>query len=288
MSTSDKLIINAAITGCVHRKSDTPHLPVTITEIVDCARQVQEAGASIVHFHAREEDETPSCDPGIYTELVERVREACGDLIVCVSLSGRHFTSLEDRSASLASKPDMASLILGSMNFPSGPNNNPPEMIKALAERTYAAGAVPEMEVFEAGFINYAKHLIVKGVLHPPYYFNIILGSLGSAPLDLIGLGHMIEILPPGATWSVGGIGRYQLDANVIGIAAGGHVRVGIEDCIHLGRDRQTLADNRKLVERIARIGREMGREPATPEEARNIIGLKYNKQAVEVLGVPG
>ena len=286
MSSPDKLIINAAITGCVLRKSDTPYLPVTVEEIVDCAVRVRDAGASIVHLHARGPDESPSCDADLYTELVSRIRQACGDLIVCVSLSGRHHSSLEDRSAALSSKPDMASLILGSMNFPSGPNSNAPEMIQALAERTYAAGAVPEMEVFEAGFINYAKHLIVKGVLHPPYYFNIILGSLGSAPLDLTGLGHMIDILPPGATWSVGGIGRFQLDANVIGIASGGHVRVGIEDCAHLERKREILAENAQLVGRIARIAREMGREPATPEEARKMIGLKKHVP-VEVMGVP-
>jgi uncharacterized protein (DUF849 family) len=166
------------------------------------------------------------------------------------------------------------------MNFATQPSVNSPETICALAERIYAAGAVPELEVFEAGFINYAQHLIKKGVLRSPHYFNIILGSLGAAPLDLVGLGHMVSLLPTGATWSVGGLGRYQLDANVMSIAAGGHVRVGLEDCIHLDRNRAVLADNVQLISRVARIARETGREPATPDEARQIIGLNARMPA--------
>jgi uncharacterized protein (DUF849 family) len=160
------------------------------------------------------------------------------------------------------------------MNFISGPSVNAPDTIQELAARIHAAGAVPELEVFEAGFANFASYLARKGILRPPHYANIILGSLGAAPLDLVGLGHLVGLLPAGATWSVGGLGRYQLDANVMGIAAGGHVRVGLEDNIHYDRGRQDLADNPSLVARIARIGREMGREPATPAEARAVIGL--------------
>lgn len=274
MNPTHKLIINAAITGCVLRKSDTSHLPITIAEIVDCARRVQDVGASIVHLHARAADESPSHDPQAYRELVDCVREACGDLIICVSLSGRFDSDPEKRTAALASCPDMASLTLGSMNFATQPSVNSPETIGLLAERIHEAGAVPELEVFEAGFANYAAYLIKKGVLRPPHYFNIILGSLGTAPLDMVGLGHIVSLLPPGAIWSVGGLGRYQLDANVMAIAAGGHVRVGLEDCIHLDRERTILADNVQLISRIARIAREMGREPATPEKARQMIGL--------------
>ena len=270
----DKLIINAAITGCVLGKDNTPHLPITIPEIVECARRVQDAGASIVHLHARTADGSPSYDEEAYCEIVDSVRRECGDLIVCVSLSGRHVGGIEQRTAALASRPDMASLTIGSMNFPTQPSINSPDTICALAERILAVGAVPELEVFEAGFISYASYLIKKSVLRPPFYFNIILGSLGAAPLDLVGLGHMVSMLPAGATWAVGGLGQYQLDANVMSIAAGGHVRVGLEDCIHYDRERNQLADNAQLVNRIARIAREMGREPATPAEARRMIGL--------------
>jgi len=275
MILSNKLIINAAITGCVLRKSDTPYLPVTVPEIVDCACRVKDAGASIVHLHARGPDESPSCETDTYCEIVDRVRQSCGDLIICVSLSGRYHTNPAERASALASKPDMASLTLGSMNFASEPNINAPETIKSLAKFIYEAGAVPELEIFDLGFINYAKYMIRKDLLRPPHYFNIILGSLGTAPLDLVGLGHIIDFIPSGSTWAVGGLGRYQLDANVVAIASGGHVRVGIEDNIYFDRNFTELADNARFVERIARIAREMGREPATPSEAREIIGLK-------------
>jgi uncharacterized protein (DUF849 family) len=151
---------------------------------------------------------------------------------------------------------------------------NAPETIAGLAARIQAAGAVPELEAFEAGFVNYARYLIRKQVLRPPYYFNLILGALGAAPLDPLGLGHMVALLPPGAIWSVGGLGQYQLDANVMALAAGGHVRVGLEDDIHFDRARTELADNTRLVDRVARIAREMGREPATPAEVRTMLDL--------------
>lgn len=275
MNHKDKLIINAAITGCVIGKTDTPYLPVTVSEIVDCVKQVQDAGASIVHLHARADDGSPSYEADTYCEIVDRVRKECSDLIVCVSLSGRHVQDIEKRAAPLAAKPDMASLTLGSMNFPTQPSVNSPETIRELAVRAIAAGAVPELEVFEAGFINYASYLIKKSVLKPPYYFNIILGSLGAAPLDLMGLGLMVSMLPPGSTWAAGGIGQYQLDATVMAIASGGHVRVGLEDCIYYDRGRTELADNFGLISRIARIAREMGREPAAADEARQMIGLR-------------
>ncbi|MBN1193617.1 MAG: 3-keto-5-aminohexanoate cleavage protein [Coriobacteriia bacterium] len=274
MTESNKLIINAAITGCVLSKDNTPYLPITTSEIVECARRVRDAGASIVHLHARTADGSPSYDEDTYCEIVDGVRRECGDIIVCVSLSGRHVGGIEQRTAALVSRPDMASLTIGSMNFATQPSINSPDTIRALAERILAVGAVPEIEVFEAGFVNYASYLIKKSVLRPPYYFNIILGSLGAAPLDLVGLGHMVGMLPAGATWSVGGLGQYQLDANVMSIAAGGHVRVGLEDCIHYDRGRSQLTDNAQLIIRIARIAREMGREPATSAEARRIIGL--------------
>jgi len=160
------------------------------------------------------------------------------------------------------------------MNFISGPSVNAPDTIRELARQIHAADAVPELEIFEAGFATFATYLARKGILRPPHYANIIVGSLGAAPLDLVGLGHIISLLPAGTTWSVGGLGQFQLDANVMSIAAGGHVRVGLEDNIHYDRARRDLADNARLVARIARIGREMGREPATPAEARSLIGL--------------
>jgi 3-keto-5-aminohexanoate cleavage enzyme len=274
VSDGAKLIVNAAITGCVMTKAGNPHLPVTTEEIVACSRRVQQAGASIVHLHARDAAQRPVCGERVYCEIVAAVREACPELIICVSLTGRHNVDVNQRAAALASRPDMATLTLGSLNFPTQASVNSPETICSLARQIREAGAIPELEVFEPGFANYAKYLIHKGELSPPHYFNIILGSLGSSPLDLIGLGHIISLLPEGAIWAVAGIGRYQLDANVIGIAAGGHVRVGLEDNPWFDRGRREPADNARLVDRIVTIGRSMGREPASAAEARRILGL--------------
>lgn len=273
-SPGGKLIINAAVTGCVLSKHDTPFLPVLADEIVACCVRLVDSGVSIVHLHARKADSSPSFDVDDYVDLVARVRQACPGVIVCVSLSGRHESRVDRRAAALAAKPDMASLTLGSMNFISGPSVNSPDTIVELARRIEAAGAVPELEVFEAGFVHYAGFLVNKGILKTPCYFNLILGSLGAAPLDLLGMGHMVSMLPAGSIWSAGGLGRYQLDANVMAIAAGGHVRVGLEDNIYYDRAQTDRADNARLVDRIVRIARDMGREPATADEARAMIGL--------------
>ena len=278
MSLGDRLIINAAITGGVFTKKDSPFLPVTLDEIADCVRRVRDAGAAIVHLHARGPDQAPAYDVEIYRELVDAVRCAAPDLIVCVTLTGRHEQDPAQRGAALGARPDMASLSLGSMNFVNQASVNPPEVIVHLAREIYAHNAIPELEIFDSGFINYANYLIRKNVLRPPYYFNLILGALGAAPLDLVGLGHMIGMLPPEATWAVGGLGRFQMQANVIALAAGGHVRIGLEDNLYFDRQRKELADNVRLIDRVVGLARTMGREPASPEEARRIIGLPPNR----------
>lgn len=274
MSNTEKVIINAAVTGCVLTRNDNPNLPVTPAEIAAEGRRLRDAGAAILHVHARKPDGTPASGAAAYVEVVELVRRACPDLICCVSLTGRFDQDIARRAEALCAKPEMASLSLGSMNFPGGPSVNSPEAIRELARLIYESGAVPEFEVFEAGFINYANYLIQRKELRPPYYFNLIFGSLGAAPLDLLGMGHMVALLPPGAIWAAGGIGRYQLDANLMALAAGGHVRVGLEDNPCMDRARKVPADNVRLVERIVRIARDIGREPASPDEARAIIGL--------------
>lgn len=271
---SDPLIINAAITGCVLRKSEHPDLPVSLDEITQCVREVVDEGASIVHLHARNLDDSASHSAQDYIDLVSRVRQACPEVVVCVSLSGRFASSVELRAAPLEARPDMASLTLGSLNFPTQASVNSPDTVVELARRICEAGAVPELEVFEAGMLHYSKHLVKQGVLKGPLYYNLIFGSLGTAPLDLVGLGHMVSMLPDGALWSVGGIGRYQLQANALAIAAGGHVRVGMEDNPYFDWNRRQPTNNRQLVARVARLARELGRELASPGQVRKLLGL--------------
>lgn len=168
MSGSGKLIINAAITGIIPTRRNNPHVPVTEDQIVATARSVMDGGASMVHIHARDEEQLPSYEPERYVSIVNRIRQCCPGLIVCVSLSGRFVNDVELRAAPLACAPDMASLTLGSMNFPKHASMNPPEAICQLARLIYSAGAVPELEAFDTGFVNYSRYLIEKGVLRPP------------------------------------------------------------------------------------------------------------------------
>lgn len=276
-----KVIINAALTGAVLTKADTPHLPVSFEEVADAARQVRDAGAAIVHLHARKPDGQNSSDPADFVDMVAAVRAACPDLIVCCTLSGRYVSDVEGRAAGLAAQPELASLTVGSMNFANGPSVNAPETISELARRIYAAGAVPELEIFEPGFAHMARVMADRGELRAPLYANVILGALGASPLDFLGLGNILRLLPIGTTWSLGGLGRYQLDSSLMALAGGGHVRVGIEDNIHLDRARSVLATNGQLVERVARLASQVGREPATPAEARDMLHLPVRAACV-------
>jgi len=278
LSLLEKLIVNAAVTGMVPMKADTPHVPITVDEIVADVRRCRDAGASIVHLHAREPDGTPSYRSEIYTSILRGVREACPDVILCVSTSGRVFKSFEQRSEVLdctAPDPEMASLTLGSMNFPTTESVNSPQMIGALAEKMAERGIVPEWECFDMGMVDYSHYLTDRGVLKPPFYCNILLGSLGTLSSSPFNLATMVRELPTGTTWAAAGIGRFQLSTNALAITMGGHVRVGLEDNIWFDHERTTLATNPGLIERLVGIARACGREVATPDEARAMIGLR-------------
>jgi len=272
-----KLIINLACTGMVPTKEQNPDLPETPEEIAGDVRRCRELGASIVHLHARI-DGVPTYRKEIYVDIIAAVREAVPDIIVCVSCSGRNFPNIEQRSEVLELegdlKPEMASLTLGSLNFPKQASVTDPAMIAGLAERMQARGIVPELEVFDLGMLEISRYLLRKGMLRPPLYYNILLGSLGTASLSPLNLGTLLAALPEGATWALAGIGRFQLAANTMAISAGGHIRIGLEDNIFFDSARKKLATNPMLVERAAAIARLLEREPATPAEARALIGL--------------
>lgn len=273
-----KLIINLAGTGMVPTKADNPHVPVTPDEIAaDCGRCF-DAGASILHLHARDADGRPTWLPDVYREVVVRVRRRCPGAILCVSTSGRTFGRFEQRSAVLdldgEAKPDMASLTLGSMNFPKQASVNEPEMIRGLAQRMRERGIVPELEVFDLGMIDYARHLIDKGVLAPPFYVNLLLGSLGTLAATPFHLATLAMSLPPGTTWAGAGIGRFQFPVNAMAITMGGHVRVGLEDNLFMDAAKERPATNVDLVRRLTRLAAAAEREVATPADARRIIGL--------------
>ena len=273
----DKLIINAAITGMIPTKAMTPHVPITPSEIADDARRCRDAGASIVHMHARDEDGKPTYRRDVYEEILQKVRAAVPDIILCVSTSGRLFKTFEERSQALDPinpAPEMASLTLGSMNFAKEPSVNSPEMIKSLGIRMQERGIVAEWECFELGMVEYSHYLIDHGILHPPFYCNILLGSLGTLSATPANLKLAVGALPAGTTWAAAGIGKYQLAVNRMAISMGGHVRVGIEDNIWCDDERTRQASNPELIERVVEIARSEGRDPASPDEARAMIGI--------------
>ncbi len=279
---SQKLIINLAPTGMVPTTSDNATLPVGAEGIArDCADAAR-AGASIFHLHARDENQIPTWRSEVYREIVLAVRASCPDSIICVSTSGRTFGAFEQRSDALNlegdAKPDMASLTLGSLNFPKQASINEPAMIKRLADAMNERNIVPELEVFDFGMLDYANYLIGRKVLREPFYFNLLLGSLGTAAATAFHLASLVMSLPAGATWAAAGIGRFQLPMNSLAVVTGGHVRVGLEDNLFMDAEKTRPATNASLVQRVAGVAASVEREIATPLEARAIIGLQSRK----------
>ena len=273
-----KLIINLAPTGMVPRTSDNSAVPVVAERIARDCESCRALGASMFHLHAREDSEDPAWRKEAYREIILAVRRRCRDAIVVVSTSGRTHGAFEQRSDVLNldgdAKPDMASLTLGSLNFPRQASINEPSMIKRLADAMNERGIVPELEVFDSGMLDYAKYLIERKTLREPFYFNFLLGSLGTLSATPFNLASLVMSLPSGAAWAAAGIGRYQFAMNSLAIVTGGHVRVGLEDNLFMDVEKTREATNPLLVERIARLAAVAERECATPAEAREIIGL--------------
>jgi len=273
-----KLVINACITGMVPTKQHTPHVPTTVDEIVADATACYDAGASMIHVHARDDQERPTYAKEVYARIISGIRAARPDVIICASTSGRVHNTFECRSQVLElegdAKPDMGSLTMGSLNFPTQASITDPAMIHDLATAMRDRDIVPEIECFELGMIHTTQVLIKRGVLVGPFYYNLLLGSLYSTPGTLHDLSHMVMSLPPGVQWGAAGIGKLQLKMNFASVLMGGHVRVGLEDNIWFDQDAGDLATNRRLVERVASFSRQIGREVATATEARELIGL--------------
>jgi uncharacterized protein (DUF849 family) len=274
-----ELMVNFCPTGMIPTKAMTPHVPIAPDEVIDDACRALELGVAIVHLHAREADGSPTYRGQIYEKMILGIRSHFSDAIICVSCSGRNFPEFEQRSEVLelsgAARPDLASLTLTSLDFPTGTSQNAPDMVLALGEKMVARGIKPELECFDFGMISAANMLIGKGLLgEPPYYFNLLLGSRYSVPATARHLSNMLEDLPPDSVWSAAGIGLFQLPMNVLAIAMGGHCRVGLEDNIYHGFDRGELATNEGLVERVAHISETFGRPLASSTRARALLGL--------------
>jgi len=265
------LIIDFTPTGMIPTKGMNPNTPITPAEIIEDVLKANDMGITKVHLHARDSEGKPTYRYEIYAEIMDGIRKYI-DIPICLSTSGRTFGEFWQRSLCLDLYPDMASLTLSSLNFNKQESINSPDMIQRLALLMLARGIKPELEAFDIGMINYAKYLIRKEILKPPYYFNIILGNIACAQADPLYLGLIIHELPEDSIWSVAGIGNSQLAMNSMSIAIGGGVRVGLEDNIYLRDD--ILASNMDLLKRIHKIAEANERKIMNGDEFRKLIKL--------------
>lgn len=268
------MILTLAMLGNVPTKELNPNTPITPQEVVADITACREVGISIAHIHARDENQQPTSDRAVFGETMDLLKKDGSDVITQLSTGARGggATSADYRGQMLDLKPEMASLSTGSSNFPNSVNSNSPELIEALAEKMRENNVKPEVEVFDAGMLDSALRLIKRGVLKAPVHFNLVMGVPGSIAGTPRNLMFLKEGIPSNCTWCVCGIGRAQVPMLTMAMLMGGHVRTGLEDTILYEKD--VLASNKMLVERVHRLAKEFGREIATPNEAREILSL--------------
>lgn len=268
-------IICVAITGSLPRKEMNPAVPITVDEQVESTQAAFEAGATICHAHVRNVDQTPSSDPEKFARLKEGLKKHCPGMIIQFSTGGRSGAGRE-RGGMLPLRPEMASLTVGSNNFPTRVYENPPDLVDWLAAEMLAHGIKPEVEAFDLSHIHQAAIMQADGRLAGPAYVQFVMGVKNAMPADRDVFDYYIrtvERLLPGSEWCAAGIGRHQIEVNEWCVAAGGHARTGLEDNIRMNRE--TLApSNAALVERVVEICERHERPVATPAQARQILRL--------------
>lgn len=270
----EKLIITAAICGAEVTKEQNPAVPYTVAEIQREAKSAYDAGASIIHLHVREDDGTPTQDKARFKACIDAIKEVCPDAIVQPSTGGAvGMTDLERLQPTELPGIEMATLDCGTVNF--GGDEvfvNTENTIKNFGKIMIERGIKPEVEVFDKGMVDYAIRYAKQGFIKEPMHFDFVLGvQMSATARDLT---FMVDSIPTGSTWTVAGVGRHEFPMAAIAIAMGGHVRVGFEDNVYMSKG--VLAkSNGELVSRVVRIANELGREIATPKEARQILGLE-------------
>ncbi len=274
---SEPAIICVAITGSVPTKADNPAVPITVEEQIASTRAAFEAGAAIAHCHVRDDEGRPSSDPSRFATLKEGIEAACPGMIVQLSTGGRSGAGTA-RGGMLPLRPDMASLSVGSNNFPTRVYDNPPDLVAWLAAEMREHGVKPEIEAFDLSHIYQAKAMAERGEIEGTPYVQFVMGVQNAMPAVRRVFDFYVEtvhdLFGAAAPWCAAGIGRHQVEVNRWAAEAGGHLRTGIEDNVRMDRD--TLApSNAALVERAAQIVEAAGRRVATPAEARAILGLR-------------
>ena len=272
---SKPCIICVAITGSVPTKKDNPNVPISISEQIESTHESFEAGATICHAHVRNEDETPTSDPEKFSLLKDGISKYCPDMIIQFSTGGRSGSGKE-RGGMLPLKPDMASLSVGSNNFPTRVYENSPELILWLAEQMRIHKVMPEVEAFDLSHIINAIDMHSKGLLYGDLYVQFVMGVKNAMPADETVFKFYVELMhkrAPKSEWCGAGIGANQILVNEWSIRAGGHTRVGLEDNVRL--DKETLAPSTAaLVKRAVKLCEQYNRPVATPQEARGLLGL--------------
>jgi 3-keto-5-aminohexanoate cleavage enzyme len=278
---SSKLIIIAALTGGIQRKSENPYLPEQPEEIAEAAYECHNEGAAVVHIHARDREGNPSGDPAIYSRILGLIRSKC-NIVLGVTTGGGGNLTEEDRMGSLIADPapEIASLNMGTMVRTAGKYagnvfSNPRSTIERYAEEMLKRNIKPEMEVYNCSMYREVKNLIDNGLVKKPYYVNLVLGmpyqgGIEGTPRHLF---YLSEFMPPETIYCVTAIGRVQLHLTTMAMIMGGMVRVGMEDNIYY-RKGELVKSNAQLVARIVRVARELDLEIASPDEARKMLGI--------------
>jgi len=267
------LIITVAAVGAETTREQTPYLPITAEEVGEEAKRIRDAGACMIHLHVRKADGTPTQEKDVFKRAIDEIRKRT-DIIIQVSTGGAVWMTADERARPLELDPQMASLTVGTCNFGDEIFSNPFPLIKRLAQIMKEREIVPEIEIFDVGFLDNVKLLIKQGVLTPPLHFDFVMGVPGAMGADEELLDFLIKRLPEGSTWSVAGIGRHEFTMAELAIKKGGNVRVGLEDNIYI--EKGVLAKgNAELVEKVVRIAKEYNRPIATLNEAKAILRLK-------------
>jgi uncharacterized protein (DUF849 family) len=273
---TEPCIICVAITGSVPRKEDNPAVPITITEQIESTHAAFESGATICHAHVRNDDQTPSSDPDRFAALKEGVEKHCPGMIIQLSTGGRSGSGSE-RGGMLPLRPDMASLAVGSNNFPTRVYENPPQLVDWLASEMRTYDVKPEIEAFDLSHIHQAAAMNHDGRIPGDLYVQFVMGVKNAMPIDRETFDFYVRTvnrIAPTAQWCAAGVGSGQIIVSEWAIAAGGHTRTGLEDNVRW--DKHTLApSNAALVERTAEICARYDRPVATPTQARKILGLR-------------
>jgi 3-keto-5-aminohexanoate cleavage enzyme len=270
------IVITAALVGAETTREQTPHLPITAEEIAEDAARCREAGAALVHLHVRNPDGSPSQAAELFRAAIRAIRCRC-DILIQTSTGGAVGMGVEERCGPLtltgSDKPDMATLTTGTMNFGDDVFWNPRPLVREIARRMRAAGIKPEIECFDVGMIDEARHLAREGLIDFPAHFDFVLGVPGGLGARTEALDFMIASLPLGCTWTVAAMARHQLPFTELAAERGGHARVGLEDNIFVSKG--VLAKGSyQLVAEAAKRAAAKGRRPATPQEAKALLRL--------------